>query len=276
MLLPLMCGVKNSYAEFSLTELSLSGLTLNEKYKRIKERLQVIEKRIKFIEKTLADLTLSQIRSHNIEHDRLIQEYSDLNGERYKLSSRLSDLAKEMEELAYRAHRAREYRVGEYERKLSKAKKYLKSRSASELGTTGDTASVEILNDREIDETVRFYPVLVLSCKIEENLLDSDIGDLLRKDFGWNQEDFSWAKDAINSIDPELIRHFEERMVISVSDFEEQIITGIKDMVMSNPSNVKAAPLLCRSTREIYTIMLPEKRKNIIDRMRSHFEEWFK
>lgn len=167
LLLPLMCGVKSSYAEFSLTELSLSGLTLNEKYKRIKERLQVIEKRMKFIEKTFADLTLSQIRSHNIEHDRLIQEHSDLNGERYKLNLKLDDLAKEMEELAYRAHKAREYRVGEYERKLSKAKKYLKSRSASELGMNGDTTSVEILNDREIDETVRFYPFLVLSCKIE-------------------------------------------------------------------------------------------------------------
>ncbi|WP_245410069.1 hypothetical protein [Bartonella tribocorum] len=166
-LLPLICGVKNSYAEFSLTELSLSGLTLNEKYKRIKERLQIIKKRMEFIEKTLADLTLSQIRFHNIEHDRLIREHSDLNGEGYTLFSKLDDLAKEMEKLAYRAHRAREYRVAEYERKLSKVKKYLKSRSPSELGMTGDTASVEILNDKEIDEMVRFYPVLVLSCKIE-------------------------------------------------------------------------------------------------------------
>lgn len=64
-------------------------------------------------------------------------------------------------------------------------------------------------------------------------------------------------------------------MVISVSDFEEQVITGIKDMVMRNPSNVKAAPLLCRSMREIYNIMLPEKRKNIVNRIRSYFEKWF-
>ncbi len=50
LLLTLIYGVKNAHAEFSLTELSLSGLTLDEKYKRIKERLQVIEKRMKFIE----------------------------------------------------------------------------------------------------------------------------------------------------------------------------------------------------------------------------------
>ncbi|WP_375654464.1 MULTISPECIES: hypothetical protein [unclassified Bartonella] len=275
LLLTLIHGVKNAHAEFSLTELSLSGLTLDEKYKRIKERLQVIEKRMKFIEKTFADLTLSQIRSHNIEHDKLLQEHGDLNEERYKLSSKLSDLAQEMENLAYRAHRAREYRVGEYERKLSKATEYLRSRSASELGMSDDTANVETLNDRAIDETIRLYPFMVLSCKIQESLLDSDIGDLLRKDFGWRKKDFRWAKDAINSIDPELIKHFEERMVISVSDFEEEIISGIKDMVMRNPSNVKSAPLLCRSTREIYNIMLPEKRKSIMNRMRSHVEELF-
>ncbi|WP_254474055.1 hypothetical protein [Bartonella sp. B1098] len=132
MLLPCIYGIKDAHAEFSLTELSLSSLTLDEKYKRIKERLQVIEKRIKFIEKIFADLTLSQIPSHNIEHDRLIQEQSDLNEERYKLHSKLNELAKKKTELAHRAHRAREYRVGEYEEKISKVKKYLKSRSAYE------------------------------------------------------------------------------------------------------------------------------------------------
>ncbi len=64
-------------------------------------------------------------------------------------------------------------------------------------------------------------------------------------------------------------------MVFSVSDFEERIITGIKDMVTRNPSDVKDALLLCRSAREIYTIMLPEKRKSIMDCMRSHIKEWF-
>ncbi|MBB4076387.1 hypothetical protein GGR08_000684 [Bartonella fuyuanensis] len=101
MLLPLIYGVKNAHAEFSLTELSLSSLTLDEKYKRIKARLQVIKKRLKFIEKTFADLMLSPIRSHNIEHYRLLQEHSDLNGERYKLFSKPSDLAQETENFAY-------------------------------------------------------------------------------------------------------------------------------------------------------------------------------
>ncbi|WP_026501331.1 hypothetical protein [Bartonella vinsonii] len=55
LLLILICGFKNAHAEFSLTELSLSGIILDEKYKRIKERLQVVEKRIKFIEKTFVD-----------------------------------------------------------------------------------------------------------------------------------------------------------------------------------------------------------------------------
>ncbi len=64
-------------------------------------------------------------------------------------------------------------------------------------------------------------------------------------------------------------------MEASASGFEEHIINGIKDMMIRHPSNVKSAALLCRSTREIYNIMLPEKRKNIINRMRSHVEKWF-
>ncbi len=117
LLLILICGFKNAHAEFSLTELSLSGIILDEKYKRIKERLQVVEKRIKFIEKTFVDWTLSQIRASNTEHDKLIQEHKDLVDERFKLSLKLDDLAKEKINLVYRVHRAKEYEVGEYEKK---------------------------------------------------------------------------------------------------------------------------------------------------------------
>ncbi|WP_254474053.1 hypothetical protein [Bartonella sp. B1098] len=76
-------------------------------------------------------------------------------------------------------------------------------------GVSSDAADMEILNDRDINETIEYYPIIILSCKIQESMLYSDVGALLRKDFGWKQEDFSWAKDAINSIDPELIKHFE-------------------------------------------------------------------
>ncbi|WP_208440997.1 hypothetical protein [Bartonella raoultii] len=265
-------SVKHTYAEAFLTELSLSGLTLDEKYKRLKERLHAIEERIKFIEKIFADLTPSQIRTHNIEHDRLIQEQRDLNTEHYKLSSKLDDLAKEKIELAYRAHRAREYGVGEYEEKIAQVRKYLVSRNAYELGfSDGNT---EHLSNRAVDEIIKFYPVFILSCKITESMLYSDVGPLLRKDFGWKEEYFSWAKDAINLIDPELMKQFKEIMLVSVSDFEKEITNSVRKMITHNPSNVRSAPLLCKSIRAIHNIMLPNKRKNILNRTVSHIKGW--
>ncbi|MBB4076388.1 hypothetical protein GGR08_000685 [Bartonella fuyuanensis] len=59
---------------------------------------------------------------------------------------------------------------------------------------------------------------------------------------------------------------------MSISDCEKQVISGIKDMMMRNSSNVKVTPLLSRSTKEIYHIMLPEKRK-IIHRMYVHVKK---
>lgn len=115
--------------------------------------------------------------------------------------------------MAYRTHRAREYGVGEYEEKEDKVRKYLKFRSSYELGFTGDDTE-EFLSDIELDQIIKFYLIFILSCKIQEGLLYSKMGPLLRKDFNWKEQDFSWAKDAINLIDPELINHFKETMMI--------------------------------------------------------------
>ncbi len=46
-------------------------------------------------------------------------------------------------------------------------------------------------------------------------------------------------------------------------------------MITRHPSNVKSSPLLCKSMRELHNIMLPNKRKNIINRKVSRIEEWF-
>ncbi|MCZ2158788.1 hypothetical protein NPX99_05820 [Bartonella sp. 220] len=118
LLLISICGFKNAHAEFSLTELSLSGLTFNEKCKRLKERLQVIENRIKFIKNTFADWTLSQIRVPKTEYHKLIQEQRDLISKSDNLNSKLRALVEEREDLIDRAHRARAYEAGEYEEKL--------------------------------------------------------------------------------------------------------------------------------------------------------------
>ncbi|WP_254493294.1 hypothetical protein [Bartonella sp. B1099] len=83
--------------------------------------------------------------------------------------------------MAHRAHRAREYRVGEYKEKISKVKKYPKSRSAYELGVSSDAADMEILNDRDINEMIEYYPIIILSCKIQESMLYSDVGALSGK-----------------------------------------------------------------------------------------------
>ncbi|WP_175868819.1 hypothetical protein [Bartonella gabonensis] len=272
LLLTLIYSVKNSYAEFNLPKLSLSDLTLEEKYKRIKERIQAIEKRRKFIETKFPDLMLSQIRIYNIEHDKLIQERKELIDEGLHLSFELRDLAKEKEKLAYETHKAKEYKIGEYEKKVGKVKEYLKSRRAYELGLSSDAEDMEIFNDRAIDRVIKEYPTFILSCKIQESILYSDVGTLLQRDFGWKQEDFSWAKDAVNSIDPELIKYFEEMMLVSVSDYEKKIINGIKDMMTVDSSAVKSAPLFCKTIRKIHNIMLPEKRKNIMSHMESYVE----
>ncbi|UNE53446.1 hypothetical protein [Bartonella machadoae] len=270
--LTLICGLKNAHAEFFLTELSLSGLTLDEKYQRIKERLQVVEKRIKFIEKTFADLTLSQIRVSNIEHDKLIQEQRDLIDERLKLNLKMDDLAKEKGDLIYRAYRARAYEAGEYEKKLIKAKKYLKSQRSYELGV-GD--GEEYLKEEEINEMVKLYPYFILVCKIDESLLYTEIGDLLRKDFGWKKEDFSWAKDAIKLTDQEFIKGIKELMAVDFDVFEKKVMNSVRDMITRNPSGVRSVPLLCKITKKMHDIMLPNRRKNIINRIGSHIEEWF-
>ncbi|WP_074380657.1 hypothetical protein [Bartonella doshiae] len=268
-----ICSVKNTYAKVSLIELSLSNLTLDEKYKHVKERLRVIEKRIKFIEKAVADLTLSQIHTPSTEYDKLIQEQKKLIDERINLSSELHDLAKEKQEFISRAHRAREYEIGEYEGKVSKVRRYLKSRRPYELGLNDDDY-IDHLDNRSIYEIVKYYPMFILSCKINEDILRSDVGDLLRKDFGWKEEDFSWAKDAINLIDQELIKGLEELMTISLSDFKEYMLNDTKDRITRNPSSVKNLPLWCKTIRKVHNIMLPDKKKNILNRMRSHIEEW--
>ncbi|WP_208435848.1 hypothetical protein [Bartonella phoceensis] len=120
--------MKNIHAEAFLTELSLSGLPLDEKYQRLKERLQVIKKLKKHL-------------------------------------------------LIYRFHK--------YVFLIHNMINLYRSR----------------ITKRFWVETSRFY----------------------------------WAKDAINSMDPNLIKYFGEVMEDSIYDFEKEIIDRIKNRVMRNP-----------------------------------------
>lgn len=55
----------------------------------------------------------------------------------------------------------------------------------------------------------------VISCKNFGYILQSDIITALYKRFYWKEQDFIWARNANNSINPSLIRDIEELLTNS-------------------------------------------------------------
>ncbi|WP_156809238.1 hypothetical protein [Bartonella queenslandensis] len=270
MLLPLICSVKNVYAE----------LSSEEQYQHFKNKRKTIKDRIQFIEESIAHLDIWEKNISKSEYYKRLQkrtkffeELQSLKNEYYKLGSKLQDLFEKKQKLIFRAHIAREYEVGEHEEKLIKAKNYLKKTQMFNEWKMNEENGAD-------DEIMKNYLMFIIACNTFADILQSDIGAILRKDFDWKDKDFSWARDANNSISPNLVRDIKELLTDGSYSYEKQIFDDIKDQLTGDKLTgdkpfLKDASMLCRTIKEVHTIMLPDKRKSIMNRMRSHFEEWF-
>ncbi len=73
-------------------------------------------------------------------------------------------------------------------------------------------------------EIMKNYLIFVISCKTLEDILQSDIGAILRKDFDWKDKDFNWAKDAIHSISSSLVRDIKELLTDGSYSYEKKYL----------------------------------------------------
>lgn len=202
------------------------------------------------------------------ERNKFLKELKSLKDEYYNLGSNLQDLFEKKRKLIFRAHIAREYEVGEYEEKLIKAKNYLKKTQMFNEWITNEKSGGN-------EEIMKNYLMFIIMCDTLADILQSDIGAILRKDFDWKDKDFIWAKDASNSIGPNLVRDMKELLTDGSHSYEKQMFDDIKDGLTGDDWFIKNAPMLCKTIKEVHTIMLPDKRKNIMNRMRSRVKDWF-
>lgn len=269
LLLSLICGVKTVHAEFLFNE------TLEEKYQRFKEKRFVISGAIEFIEERLDELNLLIERASDPaqykllhEQNRLLRKQSDLNEEYFRLTSKLSKLAEEKLKLVSRMHIAREYEGEEYKEKLVKTKEYLRE---TQLFNEWK-ANEDVWGN---DEIVKNYLIFVVTCRTWGSLLRSDIAIVLRKDFGWKKKDFIWAKDAMNLIDPKLIKDIRELLKTGPYNYKKELYDNIKDSLIRGDSFLEDIPAICKVFERVHDIMLPNKRKGVINRALYHMKEWF-
>ncbi|MET3560047.1 hypothetical protein ABID39_000734 [Bartonella japonica] len=269
LLLTLIYGVKTVHAEFLFDE------TLEEKYQRFKERRFVISSAIEFIEERLDELNLLIGRASDStqyrllhEQDKLLRRQNDLNEEYFRLTLKLSKLAESKLKLVSRMHIAREYEKEEYKEKLVKTKEYLKK---TQLFNEWK-ANEDVWGN---DEIVENYLVFVVTCRTLGSLLRSDIAIILRKDFGWKKKDFIWAKYAMNLIDPKLIKDIRELLKTGPYNYKKELYDNIKDSLIRGDSFLENIPAICRTFEKVHDIMLPNKRKGVINRMFYHVKEWF-
>ncbi|WP_212112692.1 hypothetical protein [Bartonella queenslandensis] len=265
LLLPLICGVKNVYAELSSEE---QYQHFKNKRKNIKDRIQFIEESIAHLDVWEKNISKSEYYKRLQERNKFLKELKSLKDEYYNLGSNLQDLFEKKRKLIFRAHIAREYEVGEYEEKLIKAKNYLKKTQMFNEWITNEKSGGN-------DEIMKNYLMFIIMCDTLADILQSDIGAILRKDFDWKDKDFIWAKDASNSIGPNLVRDMKELLTDGSHSYEKQMFDDIKDGLTGDDWFIKNAPMLCKTIKEVHTIMLPDKRKNIMNRMRSRVKDWF-
>ncbi|WP_375674467.1 hypothetical protein [Bartonella sp. CL100XZDX] len=265
LLLTLIYGVKNAHAELSSDE---QYQHLKNKRKNIKESIQFIEESMSHLDIWEKNISKAEYYERLQEQNKLYKKLKTLKNEYYNLGSKLQDVAEKKQKNISRIHIAREYEVGEYEEKLIKTKDYLKkTQMFNEWGMNEKSGGD--------DEIMKNYLMFIIACNTLADILQSDIGAILRKDFDWKDKDFSWAKGANNSISPSLVRDIKELLTDGSYSYEKQIFDDIKNSLTGDNWFVKNAPELCRTIKEVHNIMLPNKKKNIIDRMRSHVEKLF-
>ncbi|WP_407966106.1 hypothetical protein [Bartonella sp. C271] len=107
----------------------------------------------------------------------------------------------------------------------------------------------------------------------------SDVGPVLRENFSWKDEDFSWAKDAI-ALSPALKNEFRPLYEgFLSSDFKEEVLSTIKKFTTGDEAwyfqHLKEIPSECKAYKEIHNIMLPNKRKSIIHRIYFYIDTFF-
>lgn len=71
------------------------------------------------------------------------------------------------------------------------------------------------------DVIMKNYLTFTIFCKTLGGILQSDIGAILHKNFGWKDKDFLWAN---NSISPSLIRDIKELLTNSSDSYEQRNI----------------------------------------------------
>ncbi|WP_375610351.1 MULTISPECIES: hypothetical protein [unclassified Bartonella] len=265
LLLTLIYGVKNAHAELSSDE---QYQHLKNKRKNIKESIQFIEESMSHLNIWEKNISKAEYYERLQERNKLYKKLKTLKNEYYNLGSKLQDLAEKKQKIIFRIHIAREYEVGEYEEKLIKTKDYLKKTQIFNEWGMNEKSGGD-------DEIMKNYLMFIIACNTLADILQSDIGAILRKDFDWKDKDFSWAKGANNSISPSLVRDIKELLTDGSYSYEKQIFDDIKNSLTKDNLFVKNAPELCRTIKEVHNIMLPNKKKNIIDRMRSHVKELF-
>ncbi|WP_246744059.1 hypothetical protein [Bartonella raoultii] len=125
------------------------------------------------------------------------------------------------------------------------------------------------------DEIMKNYLIFVVTCRTFASILHSDIAAVLRKDFGWKKKDFIWAKYAIQSIDPKLIKGIKELLKTGPYNYKKEMYDNIMSALVRGDASLESIPMVCKAFEGVHNIILPNRRKNIINRMLFHIQEWF-
>ncbi|WP_455482145.1 hypothetical protein V4P56_00420 [Bartonella sp. B35(2025)] len=148
----------------------------------------------------------------------------------------------------YRKYVKREYAPGEHARKLKIAREYMSARGHN---------SYFLVYDVSRDRHLMFF-----SCKISQAILNTNIGKVLRRDFGWRDLHFNWLSTAIISEDQELMQSVEKYMVSLGYNVENEKRRVIYDM-QHKPEWARKHPNFCLDMKEVHKIMMPESKKDI-------------
>ncbi|WP_019218643.1 hypothetical protein [Bartonella florencae] len=107
----------------------------------------------------------------------------------------------------------------------------------------------------EIFEIIKNYLIFVVSCRSWGSILHSDIVAVLRKEFDWKKKDFIWAKYAVSSIDPKLIKDIKEILITGPNNLRKELYNIIKNAVVRGDSSLRNIPMVCKNFEEVHNIV---------------------
>ncbi|WP_455474335.1 hypothetical protein [Bartonella sp. B30(2025)] len=147
---------------------------------------------------------------------------------------------------AYRAYVKREYAPGEHARKLKIAREYMGIR-----GHNGYFLVFDVSRDRHL---------MFFACKLAQDILDTNTGKVLRRDFGWKDLHFNWVNTIMISTDQELMQSVKQYMESIGYSLENERRRALHDMV-HKPEWLRKYPNFCLDLKEVHNIMMPEREK---------------